>query len=42
MLSLKNLLTPQAALFKLLNYSGININADIIKNELEKYPDFPI
>jgi len=41
MLSLKNLLPPQAALFKLLNYSGININADIIKGELEKHPDTP-
>jgi uncharacterized membrane protein len=41
MLSLKNLLTPQVALYKLLNYKGINIDVKIIQDELEKHPDFP-
>src|ERR1700733_8508188 len=41
MLSFKNLLNPQAALFKLLNYKGININTATIQDELEKHPDYP-
>ena len=41
MLSIKNLLNPQAALFKLLNYKGINVNTSAVQDELEKHPDFP-
>jgi len=41
MLSSKNLTNQQKALFKLLNYSGIPINSDLVNEELQKHPDFP-
>lgn len=41
MLSLKSYSNPDAALIKLLKYSGIRTDANVIINELEKHPDYP-
>jgi ABC-type bacteriocin/lantibiotic exporter with double-glycine peptidase domain len=41
MLSLKRLPNPEATLIKLLKYSGISIDNEIINHELEKHPYYP-
>jgi len=41
MLSLTNLSNPEAALIKLLKYSGAANNINIVNDEFEKHPDYP-